>query len=111
VLTPLINKHVSICCFKIFVSVNEFHKYQLSIFCNYLPKASHTEYQQELEKLFQEFKRDKILVYSHSAVRPTPVISFIAFLFEYTVCIVVPVYGYIPVLKKKFRNTSPNKTR
>jgi hypothetical protein len=60
-----------------------------------LPIATHTEYQKELEKLLHEFKRDKILAYSHNAVRSTPVIAFNVFLFEFTVCIVVLVCGYI----------------
>jgi len=111
VLTPLIKNMLASVVFKVFVPVNEVLKYQLSIFFNYLPIATHTEYQQELEKLLHEFKSDKILTYSHSTVSSTPVISFIVFLFEYTVCIVVPVCEYTLVLKKNFHYTSRNKTR
>ena len=56
--------------FKVFVPVNEVLKYQLSIFFNYLPIATHTEYQQELEKLLHEFKSDKILTSSIGTTLP-----------------------------------------
>jgi hypothetical protein len=76
-----------------------FTKYQLSIFFNYFPIATRTEYQQEFEKLLREFKSDKILAFSHNAVSSTPVISLIVFIFDYTVCIVVPVCEY-PFLRR-----------
>jgi hypothetical protein len=54
------------------------------MYFNCLPIATHTEYQQEMEKLLREFNNDKILAYSHNAVSSISVISFIVSLFEYT---------------------------